>query len=597
MARTKKLETVTKISDGKKWEVIQGEVRDVCATLDEMSFDAVLCDPPYGLRPDGKTCTWDDIREGRVKSKGGFMGKEWDSAVPGPSDWEAVLRVMKPGAPLIAFFGTRTYHRGTCAIEDAGFLVEDMFSWLYGQGWPKGLNVSQAFDKRRYERSEILEVTKWIKRARDRAGVTNAQIDAAFGLNGMAGHWTSQKSQPQVPTLEQIPKLLEVLRAREEDVPSEIRDLIFFLNGRKGEPGEAWKGATIERFEDSGATALFNTPMSGPYAVRLPNSEQARLWEGYKTELKPACEPAVLAMRPIEGRYVDNCEKHGVGPLNVGDAKIGNEDRWNPSASPGRSIYEEWSKTPEISGRPAVGRYPSNVLLSHDPECRLVGSRSSKDTSVTTISTGEIVSENKAMSGSNYGRRKTGEAARPDEEVWECVERCPVRRLDAQAGHMPSTMTGRAAPDEAHDNPSDVHAPRTIVGGKGGGGPVYADSGGPSRIFHQSQASAEEIREVVEAFERFFWSSKASNRERGSKNSHPTVKPIQLMRYLARLLLPPRPMRILVPFCGSGSEMLGAMLAGWPEVVGIELDEKNCEIARWRIANATIRSTEKVIGG
>jgi DNA modification methylase len=85
-------------------------------TLAEASIDAVVTDPPYGLS---------------------FMGKHWDHGVPGVAFWAEALRLLKPGARLLAFGGTRTYHRMACAIEDAGFEIEDSLCWLYGSGFPK----------------------------------------------------------------------------------------------------------------------------------------------------------------------------------------------------------------------------------------------------------------------------------------------------------------------------------------------------------------------------------------------------------------------------------------------------------------------------
>jgi site-specific DNA-methyltransferase (adenine-specific) len=90
------------------------------------SVDAIICDPPYGLS---------------------FMGKGWDHAVPGVDFWAEALRVAKPGAHLVAFGGTRLFHRLTCAIEDAGWEVRDCLMWLYGTGFPKSHNVSKAIDK------------------------------------------------------------------------------------------------------------------------------------------------------------------------------------------------------------------------------------------------------------------------------------------------------------------------------------------------------------------------------------------------------------------------------------------------------------------
>lgn len=94
--------------------------------LPDGCVDAVVTDPPYGLS---------------------FMGKEWDHGIPGEPFWREALRVAKPGAHLCAFGGTRTFHRLSCAIEDAGWEIRDCLCWLYGQGFPKSLNVQQAINK------------------------------------------------------------------------------------------------------------------------------------------------------------------------------------------------------------------------------------------------------------------------------------------------------------------------------------------------------------------------------------------------------------------------------------------------------------------
>jgi DNA modification methylase len=99
--------------------VRHGDCREVMAAMDAASVDAIVTDPPYGLA---------------------FMGKGWDHAVPGVEFWTEALRVAKPGTHLVAFGGTRTFHRLACAIEDAGWEVRDTLSWLYGSGFPKSHN-------------------------------------------------------------------------------------------------------------------------------------------------------------------------------------------------------------------------------------------------------------------------------------------------------------------------------------------------------------------------------------------------------------------------------------------------------------------------
>lgn len=114
-------------------------------------FDAVVTDSPYGLgdEPDPVAVLTDWLAVGyhEVKAKGGFMGKDWDSFVPQPALWRKVFRVLKPGGHLLSFFGTRTYDWGVMALRLAGFEVRDQIAWTYGEGMPKGMDVSQAIDK------------------------------------------------------------------------------------------------------------------------------------------------------------------------------------------------------------------------------------------------------------------------------------------------------------------------------------------------------------------------------------------------------------------------------------------------------------------
>ncbi len=154
-----------------------GDCMDVMAEMDEGSVDAVVCDPPYGLEFMGKEwdAPWKDNRahigRGGDTARAGVRG-EWISARPqayiaGASfaawceTWaREALRVLKPGGHLLAFGGTRTFHRLTCGIEDAGFEIRDCLSWLYGSGFPKSLDVSKAIDKAAGAEREVVGVIR-----------------------------------------------------------------------------------------------------------------------------------------------------------------------------------------------------------------------------------------------------------------------------------------------------------------------------------------------------------------------------------------------------------------------------------------------------
>lgn len=104
-----------------KAALLHGDSLQILPTLKPSSVDAIVTDPPYGLN---------------------FMGKAWDHGVPSAEYWSECLRVLKPGGHLLAFGGTRTFHRLACAIEDAGFELRDTLMWVYGSGFPKSRNIA-----------------------------------------------------------------------------------------------------------------------------------------------------------------------------------------------------------------------------------------------------------------------------------------------------------------------------------------------------------------------------------------------------------------------------------------------------------------------
>ena len=132
-----------------------GDCRERLGDLAENSIDACVTDPPYHLTNNAGNRSPNPGQYtpiGRPKEpKGGFMGKKWDGGdIAFRSElWREVYRVLKPGAHLLAFGGTRTYHRMVCAIEDAGFEIRDQIQWLYGSGFPKSHDVSKGIDRRK----------------------------------------------------------------------------------------------------------------------------------------------------------------------------------------------------------------------------------------------------------------------------------------------------------------------------------------------------------------------------------------------------------------------------------------------------------------
>jgi DNA modification methylase len=140
--------------------ILIGDCVERMRELPDNSVDSVVCDPPYHLVPQGKGKRSNleqpadkdlaAINAGAFRRLAkGFMGQTWDGGDVAfqPETWAEVLRVLKPGGHLVAFSGTRTYHRMTVAIEDAGFEVRDMIAWHYGSGFPKSHDISKAIDR------------------------------------------------------------------------------------------------------------------------------------------------------------------------------------------------------------------------------------------------------------------------------------------------------------------------------------------------------------------------------------------------------------------------------------------------------------------
>ena len=529
------------------FSILQGDCIERMAEMEEASVDAVVCDPPYGI---------------------GFMGKEWDGAaiaaaaqkdresrknlgpesasrpgraqprsssafgneaiIAGPvrggidfqhwcESWtREALRVLKPGGHLLAFGGTRTYHRLACAVEDAGFEIRDSIMWLYGSGFPKSLDVSKA-------------------------------IDRAAGAER------------------------EVTRAGERKV---------------GLPGE------------------FDTKDSSERERRdSPATPEAAQWEGWGTALKPAHEPIVVARKPPIGTVAANVLQHGTGGINVDGCRVEGEP-WQAHRATGLGSVKFFTEgdTPEIDKAPHdAGRWPANVVLSHTEDCVPMGVRTLKgdqrETGNGTRPGGF------ANVGAEAGDGEPNAPVYGDETItaWECAPGCPVAALDAQTGILTSGSgpLRRSADKFGRNTYGDFKGTDEVL--------PPGDSGGASRFFYCAKTSRAERNAGLEGFaaKALNWSSgeqspgtfQGEGTDRSSANHHPTVKPINLMRWLVRLVTPPGG-TCLDPFLGSGTTGCAAVLEGF-DFIGIEREADYLAIAEARIkfwAQHEGREVEDVLG-
>ena len=432
---------------------------------DGIQVDSVVTDPPYEL---------------------GFMGKSWDSTGIAfqPDTWKLAYQLLKPGGHLLAFSGSRTYHRMAVAIEDAGFEIRDQIMWLYGSGFPKSLNIGKALDKKLGNKRTSLG-TK-IKKAGD-------------------------------------------MRSGNYDKGGDYDDIEL----------EITKG----------------------------DSE----WEGWGTALKPAHEPVVMARKPLsEKSIVDNVLKHGTGGINIDASRI-----------------EGDVKHPDSN-----------------PDFRDQGKKSKEAIGIDKLSFGQVTGAK---------RKKTQRKPRSKEGVWtednsgmkaagsEFADADPRGRFPANVMHdgsdavqeiFPNTKSGK------DKNPTTKNVSGFFGQDMGyySKEANYGDEGSASRFFYCPKVSKSERNDGLDAFPEKLSGTNAKGyvgdgihdhepRNVMNRNTHPTVKPVELMKYLCRMVTPKGGI-VLDPFMGSGSTGIAAKDEGF-DFIGIEMEEEYFNIASSRIGSSS----------
>ena len=422
------------------YKIINGNSLEVLDTLEENSVGSIVTDPPYEL---------------------GFMGKKWDASgiAYNVELWKKALRVLKPGGYLLAFGGTRTYHRICCAIEDAGFEIRDTIMWLYGSGFPKSHNIGLDVDK------------------------------------------------------------------------------------LQGCPDRGHRIAVANRYHPDGTLE--------PNGESLPKyegrTEDGKKWQGYGTALKPAYEPIIVARKPFKGSVADNVLKYGVGGINIDECRVGDEEHSvniNDFSNQHGNQWGNGQAIPKLGEKSVTGRFPANVIHDGSEEA-------TKD-----------MPDSKGGQGQGF----------------------------------------KAEDYEEHDTATNFTRGDFVP---------YNDDGSASRYFYCAKASNKDRDEGLIDFEEKATGELQGGRKEGSagsimknadgttrvnpyagtgapkKNIHPTVKPVELMQYLVRLVTP-KGETVLDIFNGSGSTGKAVAFenrerdAGY-KYIGIELDPEYCRISEARI--------------
>jgi DNA modification methylase len=446
-------------------EVYEGDCLDVMRQFPDNCIDTILTDPPYGLE---------------------FMGKGWDHGLPGEIYWREALRVAKPGATLMAFGGTRTHHRLTCAIEDAGWEIRDCIMWIYGSGFPKSLDIGKAIDR-------------------------SAIVDCRYCNGSGKGRPSYMVFCPEHGEITGDNHLCPVCDGEAEEIELE-REPCKYCGGSgkvKGAEREVVGFGDVQRASQSqpyGQGAIQDVSID-TRTITAPATPLAQQWDGWGTALKPAFEPIVCAMKPVEKNFAHNAAKWGVSGIWVDGGRVGTEQTRTTikdlSQAHGNQFGKNGISYPKIGEKiNPPGRWPANVI--HD---------GSEEVEAEFAKAGVSASKE-----GDYNWEKSGTNG-------------DVKLL---ANYIKS-------------------------------GYHFGDTGTPSR---------------------FFYTAKASPSERRPYNNHPTVKPLSLLRYLAKLTKTPTGGIVLDPFAGSGTTALACIPEG-RDFILIEKEPEYAEICRRRIAEYT----------
>ena len=482
--------------------LLNGDCLELMKQIPDNYLDSCVSDAPYGLskQPDIAEVMQHWLNDKAYEHKStGFMGKSWDSFVPGPEYWREVYRVLKPGGHAAIFAGSRTQDLMSIALRFAGFEIRETVMWVYGSGMPKSLAVDKAIGKLSPIQHRLEEFAALLKQRRTELGLTLSQADKEI-TNGstmysfLEGRNLNGKASLYKPNKDHYANIKRLYGIDGyDDIVADTLSVVGSEDGSFGyqKDGERW----IKERE-----------------IKETTTDQAKQWQGWGTALKPAYEPIILVRKPLEGTVAQNVLKWGVGGINIDECRVelANESdkaQFEFNHAVGTRLPEEyadkklglhdggWMQQVGEKETP-TGRWPAN--LCHDGSDEVV----------------EMFPESKGQQGDLKEHSKERQS--------------------------PNGTFGKFAP--AAD-----HAAR-------------GDSGSAAR---------------------FFYSSKATKKDRGEGNTHPTVKPVRLMEWLVKMITPANG-KCLDPFMGSGTTGVACINTS-RRFIGMEMDEGYFQIAKNRL--------------
>jgi site-specific DNA-methyltransferase (adenine-specific) len=495
---------------------------DSIATMRELpdnSIDSIVTDPPYGL---------------------GFMGAKWDALPPG-EDWaRECLRVLKPGGHLLAFGGSRTWHRLAVAVEDAGFEVRDSIAWLYGSGFPKSLDVSKAIDKAAgAERTE--GAREWSGGQRS-AGVmgnnlgtqtlTKYDTPATEAAREWQGWGTALK-----PAFEPVVVGRKPLQGTvAQNVQTYGTGALNIDATRITADGPHPSQPTLQGSADSSR--------AGSTDCTCPEREDVQTTRSQNTPLRASSDASPAGHSDL----LPSAREHASSCLRLPGSRAG------------------YPSSPCSCGE----RAQCEVVVDLASARQLVDAPASDDRQPAGTHIRENQSKPCFKCTAGNVEREAPAGRWPANVV---LDDTTAQILDQQSGISKTAPRGKPSQGKpmAKGEATDISASRLYPTTPA----EYDDMGGASRFF---KVVSDEHGAISEHFPRefddtFMYASKAPKRERPVVDgvAHPTVKPLALMRWLVKLVTPPGGV-VLDPFEGSGTTLEACLLEGFDHV-GIEREQ------------------------
>ena len=563
--------------------LLKGNCLDLLAEMPDNSIDSIVTDPPYEL---------------------GFMGKSWDNSGISYNVelWAQCLRVLKPGGHLLAFSGSRTYHRMTVVIEDAGFEIRDQIMWLYGSGFPKSLDVSKAIDKaaglleheasrftaagrtdknlpnpvtKGYEppKPQSPEAQQWqgwgtaLKPAFEPVAIAQKPYGNKYFCKRIGSHfasieaWLQQVLEKQTPTGEAEGSSAQTATSQSEwETTTFLSTVTSWLNileelyQHESTSTTSTTSSTTTDWKTLCSLALRITPESITKAQTTPNGLASIV-----SAVDNLLAAAVLSWRGILGLSAIETATGNTPPKLQAEGAVSHE----PIV---------------VARKPLTNTVASNVLEWGTGALNIDGSR---------VGMGEEYDPTKIQK--NFASMGYQGTTKETESVptYKAAGRWPANVIhdgsDEVLARFPTSKSGVAVRGNSGRNTFGGDNPKPPMDDLG-----YDDSGSAARFFYCAKASKSERNAGLEGLPEL---PKNERKEGGksvleipgksNQNPHPTVKPIALMRYLVKLVTPPGG-TVLDPFLGSGSTAVAAVLEGF-NWIGCEMTEDYFPIIEARV--------------